>query len=169
MLIREAQEGDAQAVAEVKRRSWQAAYRGLLPDDFLDDLPLMPPPEAVVEAIREGRAPLVSEDAGQIVGMAAAGTARGDDLPEGMGELFMIYTLEEVWGTGVGHALHEAAVERLRADGHEGAVLWVMAGNERAAGFYRAHGWGRDGVTRTLELGGVEVTEERFRCALGAD
>lgn len=166
-IVREAQEGDAQTVAEVKRRSWQAAYRGLLPDDFLDDLPLMPPPEVLVDAIRQGHAPLVAQESDEIVGLAAVGTARDDDLPEGTGELFMIYTLEEVWGTGVGHALHEAAVDRLLADGHEDAVLWVMEGNERAASFYRDHGWEPDSATRTLELGGIDITEERFRCALG--
>jgi hypothetical protein len=38
MLLRPAEPGDAIAVARVHVRSWQAAYRTLLPDDYLDQL-----------------------------------------------------------------------------------------------------------------------------------
>ena len=38
VLIRPAKSDDALEVARVHVRSWQAAYRGLLPDDYLDDL-----------------------------------------------------------------------------------------------------------------------------------
>lgn len=161
--VRDAVEGDAQQVAEVKRRSWQAAYRGLLPDDHLAGLPLHPPPEAWREAVRAGRPPLVAEDDGRVVGLAAVGEARDDDLPDGTGELFMIYTEEEVWGTGVGHALHEAAVARLRDAGHDLAVLWVLATNDRAARFYERHAWQADGTTKVEDLGGPREEIVRYR------
>jgi len=38
MLLRPAQPADAAAVARVHVRSWQVAYRGLLPDEYLDGL-----------------------------------------------------------------------------------------------------------------------------------
>ncbi len=38
MLLRPAEPADAMAVARVHVRSWQAAYRGLLPDAYLDGL-----------------------------------------------------------------------------------------------------------------------------------
>lgn len=38
MLLRRAEPDDAIAVARVHVRSWQAAYRTLLPDDYLDQL-----------------------------------------------------------------------------------------------------------------------------------
>lgn len=161
--VRDGVEADAQQVAEVKRRSWQAAYRGLLLDDYLADLPLHPPPDAWRDAVRAGRPPLVAEDDGRVVGVAAVGAAQDDDLPKGTGVLFMIYTEEEVWGTGVGHALHEAAVARLRAAGHELAVLWVLAGNDRAARFYERHGWQADGTTRIEDLGGPREEIVRYR------
>lgn len=161
--VRDGVEDDAHHVAEVKRRSWQAAYRGLLPDDYLAGLPLHPPPDAWREAVRAGRPPLVAEVDGRVVGVAAVGQAQEDDLPEGTGVLFMIYTEEEVWGTGVGHALHEAAIARLRADGHDLAVLWVLDGNDRAARFYERHGWETDGTTRVEDLGGPRETIVRYR------
>lgn len=169
MFVRAARKDDAQAISDVKRRSWQAAYRGLLPDDFLDELPLVPPPDAWASAVDEGRAPLVAEEAGEVVGFAAVGEARDEDLPEGTGELLMIYTLEEVWDSGVGHALHEAAVDRLREAGHDEAILWVVSGNRRAAAFYRAHGWQPDGTTRDHQFGDTEVETQRLRRTLTAD
>ncbi len=42
MLIRDAQPGDESAVAEVHVRAWKAAYRGLLPEDFLEELAFGP-------------------------------------------------------------------------------------------------------------------------------
>ncbi|MEU6929538.1 hypothetical protein AB0A05_10295 [Streptomyces sp. NPDC046374] len=38
MPIREAAPSDAAAVAAVHIRSWRAAYRGLVPDAYLDSL-----------------------------------------------------------------------------------------------------------------------------------
>lgn len=168
VTVRDALEDDATALAEVKRRSWQAAYRGLLPDDYLDDLPLHPPPDAWREAVRAGRPPLVAERDGRIVGVAAVGAAPDDDLPEGTGALFLIYAEEEVWGTGVGHALHEAAVARLREAGHELAVLWVLAGNNRAARFYERHGWEADGTVKVDDIGGLQEEIVRYRRDLTA-
>jgi hypothetical protein len=37
LIVRVARPDDAAAVAGVHVRSWQQGYRGLLPDDFLDD------------------------------------------------------------------------------------------------------------------------------------
>jgi hypothetical protein len=47
------------------------------------------------------------------------------------------------------------------------AVLWVLAGNERAERFYRSDGWTSDG-RRRIELiwGGIAVDEVRYRRGL---
>ena len=38
MTIRDAVAGDARGIATVRVRSWQAAYRGLMPQDALDGM-----------------------------------------------------------------------------------------------------------------------------------
>jgi hypothetical protein len=38
MTVRPARLGDEQGIAEVHVRTWQAAYRGQVPDEFLDEL-----------------------------------------------------------------------------------------------------------------------------------
>ena len=37
-LVRQAEIGDAAAIARVHVASWRTTYRGLLPDEFLDSL-----------------------------------------------------------------------------------------------------------------------------------
>lgn len=81
----------------------------------------------------------------------------------------MIFTVEEVWGTGVGHALHEAAVDKLRDAGHTDAILWMIDGHRRAASFYQAHGWQPDGATHNRRFGEIEVSTRRFRRTLTPD
>ncbi|MEU7869970.1 class I SAM-dependent methyltransferase [Dactylosporangium sp. NPDC049140] len=56
-----------------------------------------------------------------------------------------------------------AALDRLRADGHAEAVLWVLASNERARRFYEAAGWHADGGSRIEDFAGVPIEELRYR------
>ena len=48
------------------------------------------------------------------------------------------------------------------AAGFAEAVLWVLAGNERAQRFYRADGWHADGGRREEVVWGVRADEVRY-------
>jgi GNAT superfamily N-acetyltransferase len=163
VTIRAARPGEGLALAETKRASWQAAYRGLLPDSFLDELELVPAPAAWEDAIDRGAPPFVAVDGDRMVGVAAVGPARGDDAAPGRGHLYLIYALPHVWGTGVGARLHAACMARLRELGFSEAILWVLEGNERAEAFYRRMGWQQDGATQSEDHGGVMLHEVRYR------
>jgi len=52
-----------------------------------------------------------------------------------------------VYGAGVGFALFEQVV------GDRAAYLWVLAGNERAIGFYERQGFRLDGTEDELDDG----------------
>jgi GNAT superfamily N-acetyltransferase len=60
------------------------------------------------------------------------------------GWLESMFVLPRDWGRGVGSALHDKAVELLRAKG-AGGRLWVLEQNEQARGFYERRGWRHDG------------------------
>lgn len=167
VTVRPAVPGEGRSFAETKRAVWQTAYRGLLPDSFLDDLDLVPPPEAWEQAIVAGSPPFVAMAGDRMVGVAAAGAALGDDAAPGLGQLYLIYALPDVWGTGVGTGLHEACMARLRELGFAEAVLWVLEGNERAIAFYERMGWRPDGATLTDDRGDVTLHEVRYRIDLG--
>lgn len=164
MRVRPAVVEDADRIALVHVRSWQAAYRGLLPQDLLDDLDGTVPRRAAWWADRAGDAEsvtLVGEFRGSVMAFAHAGPAR-DAGHTDHAELYAVYALAEAWGTGVGHALHEAALARLRDAGFRDAVLWVLDGNERAIRFYERHGWRFDGSEQHEPWGEVVLHERRM-------
>ncbi len=164
MLIRLAEPEDAIAVARVHVRSWQAAYRGLLPDDYLDKLRPEDRAEKYDFASQDPMEPrtIVATENGAIYGFATTAPARDADLP-GYGELCALYVAPEYWGWGTGLALVSAARSHLAGMGFRHALLWVLVGNVRAERFYRSDRWAADGHRRTDVVWGVTVNEIRYQ------
>ena len=161
--VRPARVGDAPAMGRAHVRAWQAAYRGHMPDAYLDAL--RPEDRAAYweDALRRddlvGTILAVERD-GAVVGFAAVGPAQE---PAGAGELYAINLDPAHWGTGAGRALLEAAQAELARLGFADMVLWVLTGNARARRFYEIAGWVADGAERTAEVQGVVVPEVRYR------
>jgi ribosomal protein S18 acetylase RimI-like enzyme len=163
--VRRAHLADAEAMGSVVVRAWQVAYRGLMPQAYLDGLDVgerrafwrgalaSPPPGARVFVACRGAA---------VVGFAACGPDERP-APPGQGRLYAINVDPEAWGCGAGRALLTAVEERLVGDGFVEAVLWVLPGNDRARRFYERHGWQAEPLERPTEVFGVTVTEMRYR------
>jgi ribosomal protein S18 acetylase RimI-like enzyme len=161
--VRPATVADAPAMGRLHVRAWQAAYRGHMPDDYLDGLRADERAAGWERALGRERprgAVLVAERAGEVVGFAALGPSPD---PEGAGELFSINVDPNHWGTGAGRALLEAAQEELARLGFAETVLWVLPANARARRFYERAGWASDGTERTVDVLGVTVGEVRYR------
>ena len=163
---------DADGIGRVHVRSWQAAYRGKIPQDYLDGLDPGRRSETWRRVMQETRPSqgglLVAEaEGGEIVGFAAFGPSRDSDTrPQVTGEVFAIYVDPGAWGTGAGRALMGHAVAELARLGYADAVLWVLDGNDRARRFYALAGWEEDGASRTDGSLGFDLTEIRYRRAL---
>jgi ribosomal protein S18 acetylase RimI-like enzyme len=149
-------------------RAWQAAYQGLMPDDYLDGLSAEQRADMWHRALDRPRghpSVLVGERDGQVLGFAAVGPARDD---EQLGEIYAINVDPDAWGEGVGRALLDAAQDELRALGFHTAILWVHPENPRARRFYEAAGWRVDRVERVEDVLGVAVPEIRYRRSLAS-
>lgn len=166
--VREATADDAMAVAQAHVRSWQAGYRGLIDQEFLDALR----PEdrasnygfAVMNS--DGRHTIVALDQGIICGHITTGRSRDQDLPNS-GEIWALYVDPSRWGKGVGSALMTAGCNELRRSGYQQGHLWVISGNSRARRFYEREGWRTDGIDRADVIGASSVHEVRYRISLG--
>jgi GNAT superfamily N-acetyltransferase len=169
MLLRLAQPEDAIAVARVHVRSWQVAYRTLLPADYLDQLRPEDRAQKYDFASLDPRKPqtIVAVEEGVIHGFGTTAPSRDPDLP-GHGELYALYVDPEQWGRGIGVALVSAARARLFELGFRNAVLWVLAGNIRAERFYQIDRWTPDGLRRIDSVWGVTVNEIRYQRGLEA-
>ena len=169
MLLRPAKPDDAIAVARVHVRSWQVAYRTLLPDDYLDQLRPEDRAEKYDFASLDPLKPqtIVAVEEGSIRGFATTAPSRDPDLTDN-GELFALYVDPEHWGRGIGAALVSDARARLFGLGFRNAVLWVLTGNVRAERFYQRDMWAPDGRRRTDSVWGVTVDEVRYQRELEA-
>jgi GNAT superfamily N-acetyltransferase len=163
MLLRPAQPEDAIAVARVHVRSWQTAYRTLLPDEYLDQLRPEDRAQKYDFASLDPQKPqtIVATEGELIYGFASTAPSRDPNLMD-YGELCALYVDPEQWGRGIGVALISAARGRLSALGFRNAALWVLAGNARAERFYQVDGWVSDGLRRTDTVWGITVDEIRY-------
>src|ERR1700761_5929211 len=117
-VIRAACAADAAQIAVVQVRSWQAAYRGLLPQAYLDGLDPAQRVGRWERALAEGVAGragvLVADAGGTLLGFVAYSPSHdGDADSDRVGEIGAIYLLSSAWGKGIGRQLMNAALARL--------------------------------------------------------
>jgi GNAT superfamily N-acetyltransferase len=164
LTIRDASVADADAMGHLHVRAWQHAYRGVMPDEYLDALQPGERVEMWRERIARADLPpiLVAAVGSEVVGFAALGAEQSGTSP-GCGELYAINLDPEQWGQGIGRVLLQRVHDTLVALGYEEAVLWVVPENLRARALYESEGWVADGGVSTEELLGVTVTDIRYR------
>ncbi|GAA4436297.1 GNAT family N-acetyltransferase [Phytohabitans houttuyneae] len=159
--IRSAGERDLTAVGTLHYRSRAAAYSGFLPAEALEAVPASSMADYWVERWRyerDNHQLTVATEEGEVVGF----TYLGPDEEPDTGILHAIHVSPDVQGRGVGGALMADALEKLAAGGWRRAVLWVLADNAHARGFYERGGWAPDGVRRDDFIGPALVHQVRY-------
>lgn len=164
MQIRAAEPSDALAVARVHVRSWQSAYRSLLAEEYLASLRPEDRAARYDFASADPAAPktTLASEGDLVLGFVTTAPSRDGDLPL-YGELCALYVDPDHWGRGVGRLLVAEARRRLFVQGFTDALLWMMAGNQRADRFYRRDNWLPDGNSRTESMWSISVDEIRYR------
>ena len=168
MTLRIAKPGDARAIAEIHVAAWRAAYRGLMPDDFLAALSVEERTEMWSGALSRPSPSQVAlaEIAGTLAGFCIYGPTRDDEPPE-VAEIYALNVHPDRWSQGAGRALCEHACREAAARGHTNVTLWVMSGNTRARRFYERLGYSADGSLRSnTHLIGHPFDELRYRKAI---
>ena len=169
--IRNASIDDADAIGAVVVRAWQTAYRGIMPDDYLDELraeqraAMWQRDLADLGPDRWVRVLTVGDE---LVGFASSGPELTDVGDGETGELYAINLDPDRWGKGLGRALLAEVTQDLAEVGYRTVVLWVATGNERARRLYEFEGWTTEGPPRDAEILGVTVNEVRYRKQLDA-
>jgi GNAT superfamily N-acetyltransferase len=139
-VLREARPDEAEVLAEIQRDASRAALAHIFPPE-LYPFPMEEVRERWAGALADPETAVhVAELDGRAVGLAAY---RADWLDG-------LYVAPEYWARGLGLALHDLVLDRLRGRGCDRCHLWVLEHNGRARGFYERHGWEENGRTRVV-------------------
>jgi ribosomal protein S18 acetylase RimI-like enzyme len=169
VTARPAQPEDALQIAMIHVYAWQSAYRGIVPDEYLDSLSI----EQRASGWRQilSRSPedvWVALENDEVLGWISAAASRDSDAGPATGEIWAIYVAPEHWRTGIGRMLCEGAEQRLGKQGMDEVTLWVLRDNQRALRFYQSHGFSIDpGIEKTEGKTGAKLIEVRMRKRLG--
>lgn len=132
--VRVATAADVDACFDIQRRSAVVGYAHIFRQSeypFPDDVVR----KEWIDRIDSGRWVAIAHLDDEPVGTVSTHGSRIESL----------FVVPEHWGSGVGTALHDAAIADLAARGTAAAELDVMADNLRARRFYEGRGWSRDG------------------------
>ena len=139
-MVRPAELDDAGEIARVHVATWRSAYRGLLPDDFLESLSEMNYTERWRRVIGEGMSRVfVVDEAGTLAGFASCGRERAGETGFS-GELYALYVLDGAQRRGHGRELVRAVAGALRELHLPDMIVWVLRDNSPARGFYERLG-----------------------------
>jgi len=155
ITIRAARLGDAGPIARLDVETWQATYAGILGAPYLAGL--KPERRAIgwsnVIQRDAGSVRVAVNAAGEVVGFGSCGACRGER--DFTSEVFTLYVAPDWQNQGIGRLLLLAMFERLAAQGHRSALIWVLRDNP-ARFFYQRLG-GKEARRKLLPFNGGEV------------
>jgi len=144
---------DAHELAVCHIACWQSAYKGIVPDDYLDNMQIEQRAEKTKNnLIKSPDSFYCAKFENKIIGTLIFGKSRDDDKPDA-GEVGAIYLLEEFWGKGYGRQMMDYALNALKNMGYHEIIVWVFEENARARRFYEKCGFILDGAKKILETG----------------
>jgi GNAT superfamily N-acetyltransferase len=158
--VRPAVPGDEDAMTRVQVNAWRDTHTDTLGDDVVDALDTGAMRDRWASAVAAppgpGFAVLVALAGPDVVGFAAVSPGR----------LVSLEVDPAHRRGGHGSRLLAAAVDRLRTDGADEVVTWVLDGDSGRERFLTSAGLGPDGTERTLATGVRDVVERRWSAAL---
>ncbi|MGE0173256.1 MAG: N-acetyltransferase family protein [Oligoflexales bacterium] len=158
--VRRAKPEDAPEIANVHLNSWREAYRNILPQSYLDQLPLSfkGRMNRWAEGLKEeDDITYVADTEKGIVGFAAFNGARDEELGN-YGELGAIYLFERFKGKAVGYELLKRGFADLYHKQFRKGYCWVIANNPTVR-FYERCGGIANGMSKEIEIGGQKIKE----------
>lgn len=161
MKIKKAGMEDIKAVAKVYVDSWRTTYRGLVPDDYLDNLSYEDAEKKWADFLKSENEPFIYialNDSGKTIGFASG---KSIDVEHFHGELYSLYLLRECRGLGIGRQLVSAIAKHFKKNNIDSMLVWVMGKNKSGVGFYERLG-GKEYLRRKSVFGGMVVEDVAY-------
>lgn len=167
MNIRKATFDDVKDISRIHALSWKSAYKGIIPQAYLDELKEDFWVPAFTAWIKDNilTVQLILEN-GRSVGCVAYGKSRDKVLPN-WGEIVSIYLLPEYFSKGYGTKLLESALLDLKQSSYHNVYLWVLKQNQGARHFYEKNKFQCNKDECVCEIMGKQLTDIRYIYSLG--
>jgi len=164
--IRAATPPDAKEIARIHVDTWRAAYKDIVPGEYLANLSYAESQQMWRRIISEGDQAgcvFVAEEGGTLLGFSSgrARTRFSQGLTEYNGVLETLYVLPSRQGEGIGRRLVGAIAGCLAEIGVLSMLLWVLEENKNARRFYESLGGTLLGE-ESFELGGAKLSEVAY-------
>jgi ribosomal protein S18 acetylase RimI-like enzyme len=137
--IRPARPKDAPALASAYEEAWRGAYQGIIPHLSLERMIARRGLRWWESTLRRRTPLLVLDFGGEAAGYVTFGRCRLGRAPF-QGEIFELYLHPTYQGLGLGAKLFDGARVRLGEMRLKGLLVWALADNEAACGFYMSLG-----------------------------
>ncbi|AKN29918.1 GCN5 family acetyltransferase [Clostridium carboxidivorans P7] len=141
VTLKKATLNDANVISNIYALSWKSAYKGIVPQKYLDELKLDFWVSSFENRIKNNliTAQIIYENA-LPVGCVAYGKARDDKFTD-WGEIISIYLLPDYFRKGYGQKLLQTAIIDMKIEGYKNFYLWVLKENINARNFYESNGF----------------------------
>lgn len=160
---RHATSADSRRIAEIQVEGWKAAYRGIIPDNYLDSMEPERRQSFWDQQVRDGCGEMfVAAVGSEVTGFCHLIPSRDDD-GAGVAEIAAIYVDPTAWRHGCGRSLCEAALASAIQINSPWVTLWVLVENALGRRFYEAMGFSPDGATKSEDRPGFTLEEVRYR------
>ncbi|GHV12856.1 GNAT family N-acetyltransferase [Clostridia bacterium] len=151
--IRPAVPADAPDMAEIHMRSWEVAYKDIIPADYIHKKNATRQVLWQRIVTDENTSKYVIQVSGKTAGFMEIAPSRDDDADNDTYELHGIYLHPDYFRQGIGTQAMRFAFDKARSIGKTVMTLWVFAENTNSVSFYEKCGFAADGNTKTLDCG----------------
>lgn len=160
--IRNVEEKDLMQIAIIGNLDWKKAYRGIIDDEFLDNLSDKDNYERLKKNYKDGPF-IVAVDGDKVLGFcrySESNRSNPDDKHHDC-EICALYVNWEDRGKGIGAALVNFVKSYFKSIGKKKMIIWCLEKNYPSRKFYEKMGGSIYG-SKSIEKGGKEYAEVGF-------
>jgi len=151
ITIRLAVPADAPDMAEVGIRSWEVAYKDIIPAEYIRERNATRSKQFKIPD--DNTTKYVIQKDSKIIGIMTIDRSYDDDLDDSFYDLQAIYLHPDYYRRGIGSQAMEFAYDIARNLGKTAMTVWLLADNHNAKNFYEKCGFNADGKTKTKDYG----------------
>lgn len=165
ITIRLAVPADATDMAEVHMCSWDAAYKDIIPAEYIRKKNATRPDLYKRVITEANKNTYVIQHNGKTIGIMKVASPMDTDVGVDFYELHYIYLHPDYFRQGIGTRAIEYAFDIARSLGKRYMTVWVLAENKNTINFYEKCGFKVDGISSERDFGKI-LKSIRMRRAL---